>query len=293
MKIKLIANPAAGGDALRRIRQVQDHFERHACSVDLFLTTCRGNAEQAAAAARAGGYDRIVALGGDGTLNEVINGLAPSPIPLAFIPLGTVNVLALELGIPFALEEACRVALFGTPRPLALGSAGGRKFLLMAGIGFDAAVVRRVSGRLKRRIGRFAYVAAALQELCGYAAPPLQVTLADGTTEEASWVVIGNGRLYGGRFSLTPGARLDDESFEVFLLRPSGRLPLLGALLRAGCGRPPGVAARLVRTTALRIAGPAPVQVDGDDLGDLPLDFTVLPRGIVMVAPPLSPKGKP
>ncbi|MEZ4484638.1 MAG: acylglycerol kinase family protein [Syntrophotaleaceae bacterium] len=97
-------------------------------TVDLTLTEKRGDAIEAAAAAKQAGFDRIVAAGGDGTLNEVINGLAPSPIPLAFIPFGTTNVFALEVGIPFDVEQACAVALGGQPRPVCLGLAGDTRF---------------------------------------------------------------------------------------------------------------------------------------------------------------------
>lgn len=286
MKILLIANPTAGGDALTKIRRAQAAFERRGCTVELVLTSARGDAERAAAIAKTQGYDRIVAAGGDGTLNEAINGLAPATLPLAFIPLGTVNVLALELGIPFNLDAACAVALDGQPQPVSIGRAGERKFLLMAGIGFDADVVRRVNSRLKRRIGRFAYVVAAVAALVRWRAPQLRVTLADGTRESACNVIVGNGRLYGGRFSLTPGARLHEQEFEVLLLRRPGRLALLRVALCAALNRPiRPTDGRLLRTAQLTIDGQAPVQVDGDDLGDLPLDFEILPDAIVLVIP--------
>lgn len=286
MLIKLIANPIAGGNARPQIDLLCRHFREQGHQVDLFLTAARGDAEAAARTARAGGYDRIVAAGGDGTLNEVINGLAPSTIPLAFIPLGTVNVLALEIGLPFDLLAAAKVAVAGVPTPVCLGQAGERKFLLMAGIGFDAQVVRRVDSRLKRRIGRFAYVVAGLKTLLHWQEPRLIVTLGDGSVQRAGSVIIGNGRLYGGRFSLTPHARLIDATFEVLILRRSPRLALLRAGLRALLQRPPrGADGLLLRTAALTIAGTAPIQIDGDDFGDLPCAFVTLPGAITLVFP--------
>lgn len=286
MQIKLIANPVAGGNARPQIDRLCRYFAGQGYDVDLCLSAARGDAEAAARAAREQGYTRIVAAGGDGTLNEVINGLAPSTIPLAFIPLGTVNVLALEIGLPFNLLAAAAVAVRGVPTPVCLGLAGGRKFLLMAGIGFDAQVVRAVDSRLKRSIGRFAYVVAAMQALTRWQPPQLMVTLADGTVHKAEGVIIGNGRLYGGRFSLTPHARLADDTFEVLLLRRSSRLALLRAGLCLLLHRPPaprdGI---LLHTTQLSIAGTAPIQIDGDDHGDLPCDFKTLPAGITLVLP--------
>lgn len=287
MQIKLIANPIAGGNARPQIERLCRHLTERGHQVDLFLTATRGDAEAAARAARVGGYDRIVAAGGDGTLNEVINGLAPSPLPLAFVPLGTVNVLALEIGLPFDLLAAAEVAVHGVPTPVCLGQAGERKFLLMAGIGFDAQVVRAVESRLKRRIGRFAYVVAGLKTLGSWQETSLTVTLADGSVQTAGSVIIGNGRLYGGRFSLTPRARLGDDTFEVLLLRRTSPLALLRALLRAWQQRPPADGdGLLLRTAALTIAGAAPVQIDGDDFGDLPCDFKTLPGAITLVFPP-------
>lgn len=287
MQIKLIANPIAGGNARPHIDLLCRHFVDRGHEVDLFLTAARGDAEEAARVARDQGYSRIVAAGGDGTLNEVINGLAPSAIPLAFIPLGTVNVLALEIGLPFDLLAAAEVAVTGVPKPVCLGLAGERKFLLMAGIGFDAEVVRAVDSRLKRSIGRFAYVVAALKALGHWQPSPFTVTLADGTVQRAEGVIIGNGRLYGGRFSLTPHASLTDDSFEVLLLRRSSRLALLRAGLSALLHRPPAAKdGLLLHTTRLRISGTAPIQIDGDDFGDLPCVFATLPGAITLIFPP-------
>lgn len=285
MRLYLIANPIAGGDALSRIHAATDYFRARGCIVELALTKARGDARRFAAAARDAGYDRIVAAGGDGTLNEVLNGVAPSAVPVAFLPSGTVNVLALELGIPFALEAACRVALDGQSLTVSLGQAGDDKFLLMAGIGFDAAVVRHVSSRLKRRIGRLAYVVAGLRTLAGWRAPHLTVTCADGQSADCGSLLVGNGRLYGGRFSLTPHARLTEPDFEVLLLQP-GRWPLLATLLRALAGRPPAPQhGRLLRTAELSVAGTAAVQLDGDDCADLPLTFRILPQAAVLMVP--------
>lgn len=289
MQIKLIANPVAGGNARPQIEELCRYFADQGHDVDLCLTERRGDAEAAARSARAQGHTRIVAAGGDGTLNEVINGLAPSTIPLAFIPLGTVNVLALEIGLPFDLLAAAEVAVRGVPTSVCLGQAGERKFLLMAGIGFDAEVVRAVDSRLKRRIGRFAYVVAGLKVLRRWRAPRLTVSLSDGSVRPAGSVIIGNGRLYGGSFSLTPHARLADETFEVLLLRRASRWALLQTALDALLQRPPAPrVGALLRTTKLTISGDAAIQVDGDDLGDLPCEFTALPAALSLVLPPVA-----
>jgi len=293
MRIKLIANPVAGGNALPTIRRAEEFLARQGCRVDLTLTGARGDARNAAATARAGGFDRIVAAGGDGTLNEVINGLAPSAIPLGFLPLGTTNVFALEAGIPFDVEKACAIALDGVPRPVCLGLAGDTRFLLMAGAGFDADVVYRVSGRLKRWTGKFAYLASALRSLAGPPPTAIEVVRADGATLRGYHVIIGNGRLYGGRFSVTPDASLIEEALDVCVFQKPGRLALLRCAAQVAAGRrlaPPDAEIFKAAEVTVRGAG-VPVQVDGDFLGRLPMTFRALPGELVLLLPPPSDGG--
>lgn len=288
MKLKLIANPAAGGDARRKIRQARDYLEGRGCTVDLVLTGARGDAERAAAAAREEGLDRVVAAGGDGTLCEVINGLAPSELPVAFLPLGTTNVFALEANIPFDVHRACDIALQGEPRTICLGEADGSRFLLMAGIGFDAEVVRGVSLRLKRRTGKLAYLVSALAALVRRPPSPLEVRLEDGTSLRGYGAIIGNGRLYGGRFSVTPDASLEEGLLDVCLFLRGGRLALLRyavALALGGRLGPPGVRRFKARTVTVHGAG-VPVQIDGDPLGRLPMTFRAVPGAVRLVFPP-------
>lgn len=286
-RITLIANPVAGGDALAKIHQAREALAARGDQVELRLTGARGDAARFAREAKSGDLDLLVAAGGDGTLNEVINGLAPSALPLAFIPLGTTNVFALEAGIPFDIPGACRVALDGVATPVSLGLAGETRFLLMAGAGFDAEVVRRVDLRLKRRLGKLAYVVSALRVFFGPPFPMIEVELDDGSLLSGHTVVIGNGRLYGGRFSLTPGASLTDDVFEVCLLQKPGHWSLLHALLRMVLHLPLEPAgARLFKARALTVRGAGvAVQIDGDDHGELPMSFRVVSGELVLVMP--------
>lgn len=290
MKIKLIANPAAGSAARDRIKRAVLFLEQRGATVDVTLTGARGDAVRAAEEARHQDFDRIVAAGGDGTLNEVINGLAPSEIPLAFIPLGTTNVFALETDIPFDLKHACALALDGTPRRICLGQADGHRFLLMAGIGFDAEVVRGVSLRLKRRVGKLAYVVSGLISLCRYRPRPLEVLTEAGVRRRAYGVIISNGRLYGGRFVVSPSASLYNKTLSVCLLLRKTRLGLLRTMAKIAAGLPL-LADEAIQLRARKIvvggAG-VPVQVDGDYLGELPHVFHATFGELQMVLPPWS-----
>ncbi len=288
MKIKLIANPVAGGDARKKIDRIVSWMQARGVAVETTLTQARGDARKAAAAARFGDFDRVVAAGGDGTLNEVINGLAPSEIPLAFIPLGTTNVFALEVNIPLDLERACALVLDGAPRPISLGQADGQRFLLMAGIGFDAEVVRGVRLSLKRRVGKLAYLVSGLGALCRYRPQPLEVTPEDGVSRLAYGVVICNSRLYGGSFVLSPGASLYNETLSLCLLLSKNRLGFLLSMIKIALGRPllADEAIQLQTRRVVVTGSNVPVQLDGDYLGELPGEFQATYGELCLVLPP-------
>lgn len=287
MKIKLIANPVAGGDARNRIERAVARLQELGATVDLTLTGARGDAQRAAAAAREAGFDRMCAAGGDGTLNEVINGLAPSTVPLGFIPMGTTNVFALETGIPFDVEHACDLLLNGTPRKVCLGQADGQRFLLMAGVGFDAEVVRGVNLRLKRYLGKLAYVIGGVLSLCRYRPRPLEVVTEAGLRRQAYGVIISNCRLYGGKFVVSGGASLFKHTLSVCLLRSKSRLGMLKTIGKIAAGRTllAEEATQLQAREIIVSGGDVPVQVDGDYLGVLPRVFRAVFGEIQMVLP--------
>jgi diacylglycerol kinase (ATP) len=284
----LIANPTAGGNAAGKIRRAVRCLQEQGAQVELFLTSARGDARAAASAAALRSpveISRVVVAGGDGTINEVINGLAPSPIPLAILPFGTTNVFALEAGIPFDVAGACRVAVHGVAQPVCLGKAGQHLFLQVAGAGFDANVVYGMRPWLKRRTGKLAYVISGLEQLWRPASP-LAVQLDDGSCRTAYAAILCNGRLYAGRFVLTPRAQCFDASIDVMLLlRPGVRslLSLVGRVLSKRQLLPP--ATEVLRAKKIRINGSGPVQADGDFIGMLPMEFTMVTGALSIVFP--------
>jgi len=286
MNIHLIANPVSGGDARPRIARASDWLRAPGVKVEVRLTGGRGDARRFAAEA-VGRCDRVVAAGGDGTLNEVANGLCGSDLPVAFLPLGTVNVFALETGIPLDLEQACRLAVEGRPRRISLGRINGESFLLMISAGWDAEAVARLRPALKRRIGRLAYGVSAMEVLLGKPPAPLQVLLADGSRHAGVGVVVSNARYYGGRYVVTPQASLASPHLEICLFKRGGRLAMLGYALRLGLRlplRPPSV--EFFSLDAVDITGPGgAVQVDGDSWGTLPVKVASQPDALSMVLP--------
>ncbi len=184
-----IFNPTAGGRRRRRLEAVLAALADFGCPIDLRATTRPGEAAEMARQANPAACDLVVAAGGDGTVNELINGLvgeaaaAPAACPpLAVLPLGTANVLAAELGFDPVPAQIARAIARGPVRPVCLGrvrgnEGPGRVFSLMAGAGFDARVVAGVGLRVKRLIGKGAYVLEGLHQMGRRRPPPLRVTV--------------------------------------------------------------------------------------------------------------------
>jgi len=287
MRIKFIANPISGGDARPRIELARDAMQRLGADVDLYLTGARGDARKAAVLALTEGYDRVVAAGGDGTLNEVVNGIASPELPIAFLPFGTVNVFALEAGIPRQLDAACALAVRGSARPITLGRLNDELFLLMVSAGWDAEAVAQVRTGLKKRIGRLAYAVSALEVWLRKSPAPLHLVAADGLHHKGFGVVVSNCRYYGGRYVVTPKASMFNKDLEVCLLRQGGRLARLRFALNLVLKRPlrePLV--EFFTCSSVQLQGDVvAVQVDGDVGESLPVKIEAVPRAVSMVLP--------
>ncbi len=289
-RLVVIHNPAAGQRQRRRLGAVLHHLGEAGCAIDLYPTVRRGDAEAFAATVSRSACDVVVAAGGDGTVNEVVNGLmaAPGPVPrLAIVPLGTANVLAHEIGLDIRPAAIAAAITHGTPRSIRLGVANSRYFVQMAGVGLDAHVVAHVSLALKRHTGKGAYVAETLVQLFRYGFPTLRVTV-DGTVHHACTAVVCNGRYYGGPFIAAPEARLWRGGLEVCLLTGGGawnaaRYGL--ALLQGRLSRLPDV--QVVHGSHILVEGPdgLPVQGDGDIIARLPVAISVGDASLEVMQP--------
>jgi diacylglycerol kinase (ATP) len=290
-RMLILFNPAAGARRRRRLLVALDLLRSVGMRPEVADTAWRGHATELARQAAAAGMGVVVAAGGDGTIAEVAAGLAGSDAALGVLPLGTANVLALELGLPCAPEGAAAVLAMGRTALLHPGLArypDGREllFVQMLGAGFDAAVVHGLAPGLKRALGKGAYVWQTLREMPRYGFPPIGVRL-DGRAEWAASVIVSKGRLYGGRFLLAPGADPRREGFHVALFRDAGALAALryGAALTLGLlPGLRGVELLRAREVALEGAG-IPAQADGDAAGHLPLRIGPAPRPLRIVVP--------
>ncbi|GAB6054492.1 diacylglycerol kinase family lipid kinase [Magnetospira thiophila] len=286
-RVLVIHNPVAGQRHGTLFHRVVGQLHDLGCVLTVRDTACRGDAEAFAAEASADQFDVLVAAGGDGTINEVINGVDDFRLPLAIIPLGTANVLALEMGLSGKASAIARVIALGQPTPVHMGRANHRRFIQMAGIGFDARVVAGVNPRIKKRLGKGAYVIETLAQLARPPMPHYRLTL-DGRTVEAASAVISNGRYYGGKFSCAPLARLQEDTFQVCLFQNNGRWDTLRYLWGLVSGRLKYFRdVAVVAAREITVEGPLgdPVQGDGDILGHLPLSLSVEPRQLTLMMP--------
>lgn len=283
----VIHNPTAGHRRRRFLAAVLAELARLGCVTTLRATRDRGDAAAFARDAAPDAWDAIVVAGGDGTVNEVANGLCGRPTPLAVIPFGTANVLACEVGMPRSARAVAAMIADGPARTVHVGVANRRVFLLMAGVGFDAHVVKAMNPALKRRLGGLAYVWAAMRQMGRFGFGPYVVTVDDQPFTAAS-VIVANAHYYGGRFSFAPQARLSDPRLHAVLFLKPGVLRLLRTafwLLLGRIDRLPDV--RVVPGFRITVEGRTgePVQADGDLVTELPLTVFAAGSPVVLVVP--------
>src|SRR5437660_147902 len=281
----VILNPAADSErALRKRGQV----ESLARDCVVCATTRTGEAELIARRGVEEGFEKIVAAGGDGTINEVVNGLADASVTLGLLPIGTMNVFATELGLPVHDLEFCwRIIEGNSTRSVDLPKANQKFFVQLAGVGLDAQVVKETSSQLKRNFGPLSYLISAAQ-IAARQPPRLFIKSEDASIDEGSFVLIGNGRLYGGRFPFFKHAALDDGLLDVVVFKRLGYLEIIKYLqdvVFSSDIRVPDV--EYFQTHQLRVESDqtVPVEVDGELVGNCPIEFTVQNRSLRVLAP--------
>ncbi len=270
----VLANPIAGGG---RGRAAADHLvaalRARGCTAALRVTTRAGEAR--AFAAEADDYDALAVVGGDGTVNEALNGMRDLRLPLGVLAMGTANVLRHELRLPRRPTALAALLAHGTPRPVTVGLANGRRFLLFAGVGLDGAIVRRVEEVRRGPLGKLRWTGPILHIVRRWPVPDLHVQLDDRPAQSGcSQVLVTRVRNYGGLLHLPRGIRIDDGHLHALLFRQRSRFAWARAVTRAWFGRlRPGrdvdhaTAARITVTAAT----PVPWQIDGDYGGTTPV----------------------
>ena len=296
MRTCVIFNPTARGEKARRFRRHLDDIGREST---LKLTAAAGDARRLAAEAVGEGFEVIVAAGGDGTVNEVLNGIGDEPdgfvkTRLGVLPLGTVNVFARELALSTRLDAAWAVIRQGRETLIDLpaveygvkGAPERLYFAQLAGAGLDARAVELVQWQLKKKIGLLAYVVAGLKALQGAQS---RITVSGGgRSAVGELVLIGNGRLYGGDFRVFPQADLRDGLLDVCVFPRVNWWTLLrcgpGLLLR---GRLPASYVEVFQAESLTLTSPSAtaLEADGELIGHLPATFSIERSRLRVIVP--------
>lgn len=280
----VIMNPAARGEkAIRvteRIRQLAKH--------DSILFTSGPREARAIAldATLRGEFDVIVAAGGDGTINEVANGIAGSTVQLGILPAGTMNVFAAELGLPKNLDDAWKVICEGHTREIDLPRAGENYFVQMGGIGLDAQIVEETSREVRKTFGPLSY-AVSMAQIAARTPPIIQIETPE-RSEVGSFVLVGNGRYYGGPFVFFRDAAIDDGKLDVMVFKNLSYLDIfryLQAIIFQNHYDLHDV--EYFQTTSLKATSEErlPVEVDGELIGRLPMEFGFSERKLRVLVP--------
>ena len=294
------------------VRQMTALLAQRGIEADMSATSGPDDASRLSEQAVRSKTDVIISYGGDGTLNEVIQGMAGSQTALAVWPGGTSNVVARDLGVPFGIGQLADMIAAGKTTRISLGLASrlqegnekhiaqsasdgstsgqramSRYFVMMAGIGLDASIARSVNKKLKRRTGEFAYWMSGIRHLFLWRAEPFMIEV-DGTGFKGAFALIGNGKGYGGGMMMTPGAKLEEPWFEIYILPPLANnfayLRALGACMR---GRPEVAGVTLVRGKHVKAnsAHEPWVEADGEIIGPLPMTFDIVPDALSVIVP--------
>ena len=299
MRSKVIVNPTSGPrDVRHEIPSVIRHLEDQGWQTDLHFTARAREATELAQEARRDGQDAVFVVGGDGTTNEVINGLANSAVALAVLPGGTGNVWAKEQGLPtrsprhlLPLVESVRALVPGTTRRIDLGKANGRYFLQWTGLGLDAEVTYAMEPRTRRqrRLGVLAYVVAGVTTAATMAGVRTRLCI-DGELvyRRSILIVISNSQLYGGMVRIATDARLDDGLLDVAVFAGSGFVSVVRTALGVITGlhvRDPRHSVFLGREIRVETDKPMAIHLDGEPFGTTPLVCEVVPRALTVMIP--------
>jgi len=288
----IILNPAARSEKAGRL---SDRLASLCEGGEIRLSGLPGDAEKIAREAALEGYTTIVAAGGDGTVNEVVNGImaaGKNDVKLGILPVGTMNVFAVELGIPLhSLEKAWEVIQKGEVRhldlPVCSTAEETRCFVQLAGVGLDAEVVRRTTRESKKALGPLSYL-LSLAQIAGVKPPQVTLKSADGTIRTGSFILIGNGRFYGGPFTMFRKGSPSDGLIDVLVFRnqsPWDLLRYMHAILIGHQDQLGDVEYFQTSSLSFHSEEPVPYELDGEMAGYIPLTLRMERAALAVLAP--------
>jgi len=274
--LKLIVNPIAGSFSNNKLKKAIDFFKKYYSEVSVLYTSKKGDTENFCKKFALEGEKMIVVVGGDGTFNEAANGVALSETAIGFIPAGTSNVFARELGIAKEYKEAAKQIINATPKKIHLGVINNRYFLLMAGIGFDGEAVYKVNPCIKRFSGKGAYILSGFKVLIKTKLKIFTIE-ADGKVYKGYSAVICNSAYYGGNFRICPDASVFSDKLHICIMHNCRRKDLIKYIIGIISSKHLNYS-DITYTTAKEIfiyGDDSHIQIDGDYFGILPVKITI------------------
>jgi diacylglycerol kinase (ATP) len=282
-KVCIIFNPAArGGKAL----SLYAELKALAGDVPIFISEEADAIAELADSAVKQGYDHVIAAGGDGTVNGIINGTGTADVLLSVLPIGTMNVFAYELGMRSSQLKKCwELIQQGQPKTVDLVLANQSYFVQLAGVGLDALAVQATDLQMRKTIGPVSYLLAAAKVI-GRPASELRLRFEDGSETAGCFVLIGNGRFYGGPFSLFRHAKNDDGLLDLLIFKHQSYVDIFRYLQGVLIGNHTDlrdIEYRQVTSAQVLSDQPVPVELDGDIAGSTPIHFAIAPKKLQVI----------
>ncbi|MDP3488357.1 MAG: diacylglycerol kinase family lipid kinase [Bacillota bacterium] len=288
----LIVNPIAGdGKCLSKLPKVESILTGAGFEYTILITQSAGHAVSLAKQAAQDGFSTVISMGGDGTLNEVVNGLVGTTCALGFIPAGSGNDFGRTFGLRSGdLGQACTVILQGNVREIDLGYTEGKYFLNVAGAGFDAEVGHMANVWGKQYFpGHLAYIASILRQLVRFSPRDMHIELDGKVVDAKAWLVaVGNARFFGGGMMIAPAAEVDDRLFDICVVGATSKLEFLKVLPKVFKGdHVHHKAVKCYRASHVKLSSNSTMvtQADGEILGTLPREFIIAAQRIKVILP--------
>lgn len=297
MKAKLIINPKAGihRENIHKVKsaltgmsqgdQIKTFLSEENIEVDIFETKKSGDATKIAKDVE--GYDMVIGAGGDGTVNEVVNGLNNFDVSLGIIPLGSENVFAKELKIPLRIKNSCKVIGKGKTRKVDVGVMNKKRFIFVAGIGFDAHAIKNVRQKVKKILGKHSYTLAGLKTLFEHKPEKIKISF-NGKETFGYFAIISNVKRYGGRIKVTPNAKLDDGYLDMCVFKNKDLLSVMRYVMGAASKQmhlTENIERYKIKKGKITCEKPVLYHTDAEIGGKTPVEVDVLAKTLRVVVP--------
>lgn len=303
-RVKVIINPGSGKkhNILQLIKgkkqnSKEDHFDYYSklittallhggITAEVIQSNSSNDATEIARNCADKGYDLVIAAGGDGTINSVVNGLAGTKTALGVIPLGTINLLAMELGIPSDVESACQIIAHARIKTMDLGKVNDRYFTSLCGIGFDAYVITATHSSLKKKFGAGAFILNGIKNLTSYPFHSIRLSINHKYNKTGYIVIVGNGKYYGASMLIAPDASSNDGLLDVVIFQKRDALSLMRYIWELHKGdltALPDVEHFQATQISIGRHGHHKLHLDGEYYGKTPVEITIAPSALKVV----------